>query len=138
MRTGTKITLFGVATVLLMGVSTVLWGFFSALRTFGIEDQIHGTFFPVSMAIERFAETNDVPPRALDSLVPSFLPCIPTSPLVDSLEYMVVDGTNWIMNAHSTVLKPARTYSWRSTSTFSDAEKLKMLKQFHNVTVLRN
>lgn len=119
-------------------VGVLVWGFFSKLRTFGIEDRIHGTFFPVSIAVERFAETNGVPPAALSNLVPSFLPAIPTSPLVDRLEYQVVDTTNWIMNAHSTVLRPARTYSWRSDWRFTDQERAKLMKEFHNVAVFKD
>jgi len=114
------------------------WTFFSTLRTFSIEDQIHGTFFPVSMAIERFTETNGIPPESLASLVPSFLLAIPTSPLVDKLEYRVVNRTNWIMDAHSTVLKPSRTYSWRSDWNLTEQEKKKLIKEFHNVTVFKD
>jgi hypothetical protein len=137
MKTGTKRILLGVAAVLLAGFGAVVWDFFTALRTFRIEDQIHGTFFPVSMAIERFADTNGVPPQSLDSLIPDFLPNIPTSPLVDRLEYGVVGGTNWIMNAHSTVLKPARIYSWRSDLNFTEPERAKLIKKFHNVAVFK-
>lgn len=137
MRTGTKRILLGVAATLLVVVGIVVCVFFSALRTFGIEDQIHGTFFPVSMAIERFTATNGVPPSSLDSLVPSFLPSIPTWPLVDRLEYRVLAGTNWIMNAQSTVLKPNRVYSWRSDWNVTEQEGVKLMKEFHNVAVFR-
>ncbi len=119
-------------------VGMFAWVFFSALRTFGIEERIHGTFFPVSIAIEQFAETNGVPPESLADLVPAFLPSVPTSPLVDKLEYRVVGRTNWIMNAHSTVLKPARTYSWRSDRNFTAQERARLMKEFHNVAVFKN
>lgn len=137
MKTVTKRILLGVTVIALAAVATVVWGFFSALRAFGIEDQIHDTFFPVSMAIERFAETNGVPPKSLDGLVPSFMPSVPTSPLVDKLEYRVVGGSNWIMNAHSVALKPARIYSWRSDWNFSEQERAKLMKEFHNVAVFK-
>lgn len=137
MKTGTKKILLSIAAVFIVIVGTLAWGFFSALHTFGIEDRIHGTFFPISIAIERFAETNGVPPESLANLVPDFLPSIPTSPLVDRLDYRVVDRTNWIMNAHSTALKPYRTYSWRSDWHFTDQERSKLMKEFHNVAVFR-
>jgi len=137
MKTGTKRILLGIAAIIIAVVGTLVWVFFSALRTFGIEDRIHGTFFPVSIAIERFAETNGIPPESLANLVPSFLPSIPTSSLVDNLEYRVVDRTNWIMNAHSTVLNPSRTYSWRSDWHFTDQERLKLMKEFHDAAVFR-
>lgn len=124
--------------VLIVGIVTIGRGFFSALRTFGVEDRIHGTFFPVCVAIDNFAQTNGVPPQSLIELVPAFLPCIPTSPYIDKIEYKVVDGSNWIMNAHSKELKPWRIYSWRSNWIFSDEEKSRMLKQFHNLTVLKD
>ena len=137
MKTGTKRILLGIAAVTIAVAGTLAWGVASALRTFGIEDRIHGTFFPVSIAIERFAEANGAPPESLASLVPDFLPSIPTSLLVDKLEYRVVDGTNWVMNAHSIVLKPFRTYSWRSDGRFTDQERSKLMKEFHNVAVFR-
>ena len=138
MKPETKRILYAVATVLVLSAGTVVWGFFKGLRTFVVEDKIHGTFFPVSVAIDRFAETNGVPPKTLDQLVPSFLVSIPTSPLVDKLDYRVVGESNWIMNVHSRELKPWRTYSWRSNWTFSDEEKSRMLKQFHDITVLKD
>ena len=137
MKSGTKKILWGIAVVVVVGVAAVTWGFFSALRTFGIEDRIHGTFFPVSIAIEQFAETNRFPPQSLDALIPSFLSGIPTSPLVDKLEYRVIDGTNWIMNAHSSALKPARIYSWRSDWNFNEQERSKLIKEFHNAAVFK-
>ncbi len=137
MKRGTKRIILVIAAIVVAAAATVAWGFFSALRTFGIEDRIHGAFFPASIAIERFAGTNGVPPKTLDDLVPSFLDRIPTSPLVDKIEYRVVDGTNWIMNAHSTALKPARVYSWRSDWSFTEKERGKLLKQFHNVAVFK-
>lgn len=137
MRKATKRVLFVALGAVVAGAGIFAWGVFNAFRTFGVEDQIHGTFFPVSIAIGRFAESNGTPPKALDQLVPSFLPAIPTSPLVHRLEYTVVDGTNWIMNAYSTVLKPGRVYSWRSDWRFTDQEKANLLKEFHNVAVFR-
>ena len=135
-KTVKRILLVALA-VVIAGVATFVWGFWKALRTFGIEDQIHGAFYPVSMAIERFAETNGTPPETLDQLVPIFLPTIPTSPLVYKLEYTVVDKTNWIMNAYSTALKPDRIYSWRSDWRFTDQEKVNLMKEFHNVAVFK-
>jgi len=137
MKRGTKRIILGIAAILVAAAATIAWGFFSALRTFGIEDRIHGAFFPASIAIERFAETNGVPPKTLDDLVPSFLDHIPASPFVDKIEYRVVGGTNWIMNAHSTALKPARFYSWRSDWNFTEQERGKLLKKFHNVAVFK-
>ena len=133
-----KHVLLAVLVVLIAGVVTVGWGFFSALRTFGVEDRIHGTFFPVRTAIDRFSQANGTPPQALIELVPAFLPSIPTSPRIDRIEYKVVDGTNWILNAHSKELKPWRTYSWRSSWSLNDEEKSRMLKRFHDVTVLKD
>ena len=123
--------------VVIAGAATFVWGFWNSLRIFGIEDQIHGAFYPVSMAIERYAETNGTPPETLDQLVPILLPNIPTSPLVYKLEYTVVDETNWIMNAYSTALKPDRIYSWRSDWRFTDQEKVNLIKEFHNVAVFK-
>jgi hypothetical protein len=137
MKRGTKRIIIGIAAILVVAAVTIAWGFFSALRTFGIEDRIHGAFFPASIAIERFAETNGVPPKTLDDLVPTFLDHIPTSPFVDKIEYRVVGGTNWIMNAHSTALKPARVYSWRSDRNLTQQEKEKLLKEIHNVAVFK-
>jgi hypothetical protein len=138
MKAGIKRILLGIGATLVVVVAITLWGFFSVLRTYEIEDRINNTFYPISEAIERFAKTNGVPPKSLNSLVPAFWHSIPTSPLIDKIEYTVVDGTNWIMNVHSTVLKPSRTYSWRSNMTFSDEEQSRILKQFHDVTVLKD
>ena len=138
MKKGTKRILFGAVVIIVVGVVTIGWGFFSALRIFGVEDRIHGTFFPVGVAIDNFTQANGAPPRTLMELVPAFLPSIPTSPYIDKIEYKVVDGSNWIMNAHSKELKPWRTYAWRSNWIFSDEEKSRMLKQFHDVTVLKD
>ena len=137
MRKSAKGVLLVALAVVIAGVTTFVWGFWKALRTFGIEDQIHGAFYPVSMAIERYAETNGIPPETLGQLVPIFLPTIPTSPLVYKLEYTVVDETNWIMNAYSTALKPDRIYSWRSDCRFTDQEKVNLMKEFHNVAVFK-
>lgn len=132
-----KRILLVLAAVITAVVGTLAWGFFSGLRTFRIEDRIRGTYFPVSIAIECFADTNGVPPESLANLISTFLPSIPTSPLVDKLEYRVVDGTNWIMNAHSAALTPSRTYSWRSDWHFTDQERSELMKEFHNVAVFR-
>ena len=101
------------------------------------EENIHNTFFPVTLAIESFTEKNGAPPKALDVLVPSFLDRLPTTPLVDKIEYKVLDGTNWILNAHSTALRPARVYSWRSNWNFTEQERGNLLKQFHNTAVFK-
>ena len=137
MKKVTKRILLTVAAVFLFVVGAIVYGFFMAFRTFSIEDQIHGTFFPVSQAIRHFTETSGRPPETLNELVPSFFVSIPTSPLVDKVEYHVVEGTNWIMNAHSKALNPARIYSWRSDWTFTDQEKTNLMKQFHNISVFR-
>jgi hypothetical protein len=137
MKTVTKRILLTVAVVFLLGVGTLVYGFFMSLRTFGIEDRIHGKFYPVSQAIDHFTETSGRPPGTLNELVPAFLVSIPTSPLVDKVEYRVVEGTNWIMNAHSRALNPARIYSWRSHWNFTDQEKTNLMKQFHNISVFR-
>ena len=135
MNIATKRIFYAGAAVLMGGVAIFAWGFFQGLRMFGIEDQIHGTFSPVSMAIERYAQQYGRPPTSLDRLVPEFLPGIPTSPLVDGLDYLVVDDSNWILNAHSTAIKPGRTYSWRSDWNLHDQEKAKLVKEYHRIAV---
>jgi hypothetical protein len=123
--------------VCIMGVAIIARGLFKSYRIFEIEDRVHGTFFPVYTAIQRFTLTNGIPPSSLDQLVPSFLTSIPTSPYVWKLDYKPVDVSNWIMNAHSKALQPARIYSWRSDWTVNDTERTNVLKIYHNIAVLK-
>ncbi len=120
-----------------LALAIVVWEVFQALHTFRVEDQIHGTFFPVSRAIEQYTDTHGAPPKTLEQLIPEFLVSIPASPYAYKMEYTLVDGSNWIMNVHSKALSPDRVYSWRSDWTFTDNEKVKLLKQFHNIAVFK-
>ena len=137
MKTIVKRALIITATIILVIVGTFVVTVHKALRQFGIEDQLHGTFTPVADAISRFVELNGTAPKSLEALVPSYLASVPTSPHADKVEYKVIDRTNWALNVHSRALQPARIYSWRTDQNLSATEKTNLLTQYHGIFVFK-
>ena len=130
-------TLFVVSGVVVLGLVYFAIGATRYLQAFRVEDKIFHTYWPVTVAIEHYYQTNGVPPRALEQLVPSFIPSVPTSPYIYQLEYRVVGVTNFIMSGHSRTLEQPRIYTWRSDWAFSMEENARLIKQYHNIAVFR-
>jgi hypothetical protein len=137
MKKGTKTVILGIAVVAAVATGIFVWPCFNAMRTFYVEEQIHGTFFSLRSAIDKYTETNGRPPSSLNQLIPAFLAAIPTSKYAYKTEYVVVDTSNWVLNVHSQALKPERVYSWRTDWRFTEDERSRLLKVFHDIAVFR-
>lgn len=136
----TKRSILLVVAVAVVAVAAVLGiGLYRAWHTFSIEDQIHGTFFPVAKALYDYEHDHSSPATNLTQLVPGYIPQLPSSRFVDSVEYSITDdGKAWQLSIHSRTLSQPRLYCCRSTQTFTPDEERRVLLRYHSVwTVLR-
>ena len=124
--------------LLVGGAAWVCYDFHNAWHKFVTEDQIHDTFFPVVVALDRFQKDSGTPATNLLQLVPRYVSQIPTSPVVDSVAYRVLpDGTNWQLSVYSRALKPPRVYVHRSSGSYTSEEERQELTSFHLWHVFR-
>ena len=119
-------------------VVALVFVIYSKFHTFEIEDQIHDTFCPVAIALYQYQDEHGSPAIDLRQLVPKYVQTSPSSPLVDSVEYSVIDqGKAWQLSLHSMALSKPRIYCCRSTHEFTPDEKHRILLQYHQMwTVL--
>ena len=112
---------------------------YNAYHVFSIEDKIHDTYFPVVAALYHFEDDHVFPATNLVQLVPAYLPKIPNSPMVDSVEYTVIDsGRDWQLALTSHALSQPRVYCCRSNPIFSAEEEHRVVQRYHGVwTVMR-
>jgi hypothetical protein len=128
-----------VAVAFLVVVAVFAVGFYRAWHVFAVEDQIHGTFFPVVKALDDFERDHHSPATNLTQLVPAYLPQLPSSRFADSVDYSVIDdGKAWQLSIHSRALSQARLYCCRSTQKFTADEERRVVQRYHGYwTVLR-
>jgi len=107
-------------------------GWYDAWHRFAVEDEIHHTFFPLATALYKFEEQHGEPATSLVQLVPDYLPAIPVSRLVSSVDYSVLgDGKTWQLTMHSRALDVPRLYCCRSTQAYSEEEQRRILGRYH-------
>ena len=134
----TKSILWLIVALLVAGAAWVSYNVHYAWHKFVIEDQVHGTFFPVVTALYKFQEDSGTTATNLLQLVPRYVSQIPTSPVVDSVTYRVLpDGTNWQLSVFSRALKPPRVYMHRSSGNYTPEEDRQELTSFHLWHVFR-
>ena len=131
--------ILSVAIMVLVGVAVFGVGLYRAWHAFTVEDQIHGAFFPVAMALYDYEHDHSSPATNLTQLVPAYIPQLPSSRFADSVEYSVIDGGKaWQLSIHSSTLSQRRVYCCRSTQKFTTDEERRVLLRYHAVwTVLR-
>ncbi len=128
----TKVVLALAATVMVALSAVLAFGTHRAWRKFAVEDSIHGTFYPVLRALDDYEHDQGAPSASLAQLVPSYIPEIPSSGLVDLVEYSVVgDGKTWQLRLHSLALNPPRSYYCRSSDKYTAEEEARMIIRFH-------
>ena len=105
---------------------------YKRLHQFGIEGQIHSTFYPLAAALYRYEKENGRAARSLGVLVPRYLQTIPASELADPPTYRVgPNGDTWELVIHSRALPQPRLYICRSTQHFTAEEKRRLLLYYH-------
>lgn len=129
----------GLTLVLLLSATSLCLDIQKRLHAFDIEDQIHDTFSPVVLALNDYQDDHHAAAADLSQLVPKYLPAIPTSPLVDSVEYAVLDnGKTWRLTLPSHALPQARLYCSRSDDQFTPEEEQRVVLRYHGMwTVLK-
>lgn len=128
----TKVVLTVVATGMVALATVLAFGVHQAWRKFAVEDSIHGTFYPVLRALDDYEHDQGAPSVSLAQLVPSYISEIPSSSLVDLVEYSVVDdGKTWQLRLHSVALNPPRSYYCRSNDKYTAEEEARMIIRFH-------
>jgi hypothetical protein len=112
---------------------------YKRIHAFAVEDQIHGTFYPVAKALYDFEHDHNSPATNLTQLVPGYIAQLPSSRFADSVEYSVIDsGKAWQLSIYSRALSESRIYCCRSTQKFTADEERRVLLRYHAVwTVLR-
>ena len=128
-----------VAVVVVVAVAVFAVSFYRRIHAFAVEDQIHGTFYPVANALFGFEHDHNSPATNLTQLVPGYIDQLPSSRFADSLDYSVIDGGKaWQLSIHSRALAEPRIYFCRSTQKFTADEEQRVLLRYHAVwTVLR-
>jgi len=134
-----KITLKFVVIALLGAVLALALALHQGMREFSVEDNIHGSFFPVVRALHDYQDEHGAPAAVLADLLPKYLPALPKSEWVDATDYRVIkDGKAWELRLHSSALSPSRFYVSRSDQKYSAEEESRVLLRYHAVwTVLR-
>ena len=112
---------------------------YKRIHAFAVEDQIHGTFYPVAKALYDFEHDHSSPATNLTQLVPGYIAQLPSSHFAGSVEYSVIDGGKaWQLSIHSRALSEPRVYCCRSTQKFTADEEERVLLRYHATwTVLR-
>lgn len=128
-----------IAIVIATVVTVTGVGLHRAWHTFSVEDQIHGTFFPVAMALFNYEHNHSSPASNLAQLVPMYISQIPSSRFADSVEYSVINGGKaWQLSIHSRALSQPRLYCCRSSQQFTAEEARRIVLRYHGIwTVLR-
>lgn len=127
-----KIIVWSAVAGLLALAATLGFGLYDAWCRFAVEDEIHHTFFPVATALYLFEERQGAPATNLIQLVPGYLSAIPSSPLVNLVEYELLDdGTVWQLTMHSRALPTPRLYRCRSTQKYTADEQRRILGKYH-------
>ena len=129
-----SITRRQITTIAICGaiLATIAIPIIDRVRWFMIEDDIHGTHFPIARAIYDFQTDNsNKPPATLEELIPTYLPSIPTNHLVSSTEYITQDY-EWAIVVTSDARGTKREY-WQTSETFRIPEDIldRIVKQFH-------
>ncbi|MGD0812460.1 MAG: hypothetical protein ABSA83_02555 [Verrucomicrobiota bacterium] len=126
--------IFFVAIVVATVVTMAGVGLHQAWHNFSIEDQIHGTFFPVAKALFDYEHDHSSPATNLAQLVPAYIPQIPSSRFADSVDYSVIkDGKGWQLNIHSRALSQPRLYCCRSSQQFTAEEARRIVLRCHGI-----
>lgn len=127
-----KAALIALGLALLAGGGLLTASVYQRVQKFSVEDQIHGTFFPVVDSLHAFQEETGSAAQDLGQLVPKYLPEIPKSELVDKITYTPgADGKGWKLTLYSTALKPPRTYNARSKPEYSEEEMARIITIYH-------
>ena len=129
--------LIGVAVVVITLAAVFAFDVHRAWHKFSVEDSIHGVFFPVVRALDEYEHDHGAPATNLAQLVPKYVSQIPSSALVDSVQYTLLpDGKAWQLSLHSTVLDPPRLYCCRSSNKYTAEEEKRVLMRYHSVWVV--
>ena len=128
-----------VAAVIIASVAVFAVSLYRRIHVFAVEDQIHGTFFPVAKALYDYEDAHSSPATNLTQLVPGYISRLPSSRFADLVEYSVIDdGKAWQLSIHSRALSQPRLYCCRSTQKFTADEEQRVLRRYHSFwTVLR-
>jgi hypothetical protein len=126
-----------VAAVVVTLTVIVAFGVHNAWHKFAVEDKIHGTFFPVVRALEQYEHDHGAPAVSFAQLAPKYISQIPSSTLVDSVQYgLLPDGKTWQLRLHSTALESPRTYFCRSSDRYTAEEEKRVILRYHATWVV--
>ena len=128
-RKNVKITLIAFGLLSLVG----LWFLGKAWRTFVVEDSIHGTFYPVVIAIHKYKEDKGHPPAKLEDLCPDYLAEIPESKHISSTSLIVVFNDHWRLLLVSESLKKKRHYIAEDGLPLTEYEKKTLVSRYHDI-----
>ena len=132
MKPGIKTILLTALVAMLVIVGYGGYRAFHAFRMFGVEDQIHGTYFPLVAAIDAYTRENRGAVPFLDDLVPAFIESVPQSDLVNRLEYETyTDFPRWSLSLYSNVHGEERVYTWRSDGEYTAEERERVILRYH-------
>ena len=128
----TKLILFGFTACVAALVAMFVFSAYPRIHKWGVEGRIHGEFYPVLRALDEYEHDHGAPASDLAQLVPKYIPQIPSSGLVDSVEYTVIDdGKAWQLRIHSVTLDPPRSYYSRSNDKYTAEEEARMIIRYH-------
>ena len=112
----------------LIGGGLFIFTIYQTTRDFKIEEEIHKTFSPLLDAINNYADINKDPPSTLDKLLPKFITRIPTSKIIENVEYKLINnGKDWELKLQG----ENNIYIYRFTNIYSAEEKKQIIKQYH-------
>jgi hypothetical protein len=118
---------FGLAGAIYCGIVTC-----SAIWKFTVEDSIHGTFYPVIVALDKYCDDHGYAPEALRDLRPKYIKETPSSPYVSDIIYRrVPKEPAWRLTLVSRATISTRQYIAEDGLPLSAEERKVCIRKYH-------
>lgn len=114
-----KNLLVAVCLVVLVAVRAlfVTYQTYVAARDSKAADEVYFAMVELPAALERYQLRLGAPAPNLNVLIPDYLPQIPQSPAIESVEYRVThDGRHWELTMSGSAFSASRSYDVRDSS----------------------
>lgn len=120
--------------VLAFVIVAVLYIGLQHARDIAVEGSIHGSFYPVASALDKYCEDHEEAPEDLQELVPKYLKTIPENNYVSDVQYITnIGDSKWLLRLTSNSTGELRYYIIHDKLDAPPAElEGRVIKQYHS------